>query len=167
MTAHVCSWRWLHSVTYFKRLMAAHLFSSRPQSNSRSFRLPTCWLQTMLWFNWMHHFLNWGVGKKGYRSCPWRAEILNACLHETCYQRKMGATSSMWGKCNQLTWLGFRLKSMDAQSAFFLLYFWPVSSNRENKNSWRNVLGLCSLEEEMMVIVLHFCYCALEIALYF
>lgn len=90
-----------------------------------------------------------------------------ACLHETCYQRKMGATSSMWGKRNQQTWLGFRLKSMDAQSAFFLLYFWPVSSNRENKNSWRNVLGLCSLEEEMMVIVLHFCYSALEIALYF
>ena len=119
MTAHFCSWRWLHSVTYFKRLMAAHLFSSRPQSNSRSFRLPTCWLQTVLRFNWMHHFLNWGVGKKGYRSCPWRAEILNACLHETCYQRKMGATSSMWGKRNQQTWLGFRLKSMDAQSAFF------------------------------------------------
>ena len=165
MSAHVCSWRWPHSVTYFKRLMAAHLFSSRPQSNSRSFQLPTCWLQTMLWFNWMHHFLNW-EWEKGIQELPLKSADTECMSTWNMLSKKDGGHFLHVGKMQSRDLVRFQTKVNGCSIGTFL-YFWPVSSNRENKNSWRNVLGLCSLEEEMMVIVLHFCYSALEIALYF
>lgn len=71
------------------------------------------------------------------------------------------------GKMQSTDLTQFQTKVNGCSIGIFWLYFWPVSSNKENKNSWRNVLGLCSLEEEMMVIVLHFCYSAVKIALYF
>lgn len=147
--------------------MAVHLFSSRPQPNSRSFQLLTCWLQTMLWFNWMHHFLNWGVGKKRIKELPLKSKDTECMSTWDMLSKKDGGHFLQMRKMQSTELARFQTKVNGCSIGTFWLYFWPVSSNKEKKKSWRNVLGLCSLEEEMMVIVLHFCYSALEISLYF
>lgn len=99
--------------------------------------------------------------------------MLNAYLHEACYhQTEMGDTFSTLGKRNQLNWPNFRLKPMDAQLARFVIFLTRFFQKQKIWNPEGINWLLCSSEEEMRMIVVHFLifkkyYSALEIDLYY